>query len=100
MNTLNAIDLKRRGITAIEAALAFVPVHIMKHNQPAAVVLRESEYQHRVQKKSCRQNVGAAQWIMDYKPAGNRSKEDIDRQIADEHRSWETQEFCLLTAMC
>lgn len=79
MNTLRAVDLKRRGIAAIEEALAFVPVHIMKHNQPAAVVLRESEYQHLVQKKSRRQNVGAAQWIMNYKPAGSRSKEDIDR---------------------
>ncbi len=44
MNTLSAIDLKRRGIEAIEEKLAIGPVHILKHNRPAAVIIRESEY--------------------------------------------------------
>jgi PHD/YefM family antitoxin component YafN of YafNO toxin-antitoxin module len=89
MNTLTTVDLQRRGIAAIEEALAFGPVHIMKHNKPAAVILRESEYQHLIQTQSRKQNPGAAHWIMNYKPAGLRSKEEIDRQIANERNSWD-----------
>jgi PHD/YefM family antitoxin component YafN of YafNO toxin-antitoxin module len=90
MNTLNAVDLKRRGIVAIEEALAFGPVHIYKDNRPAAVVLLESEYQALLHKKSDLQNVDTIRWIMDLKPAtSSRSKEDIDRQITEEESSWE-----------
>ena len=89
MNTLTTVDLQRRGITAIEEALAFGPVHIMKHNKPAAVILRESEYQHLIKTHSSKQNPDTASWIMNYKPAGSRSKEDIDRQIANERNSWD-----------
>ena len=51
MNTLTAIDLKRRGLVAIEEKLALGPVHILKDNRPAAVIIRESEYQTLIQKK-------------------------------------------------
>ena len=51
MNTLSAIDLKRRGLVAIEEKLALGPVHILKDNRPAAVIIRESEYQTLIQKK-------------------------------------------------
>ena len=89
MNTLTTVDLKRRGIAAIEEALVFGPVHVMKHNKPTVVILRESEYQHLVQATSRKQNHNAAHWIMNYKPAGSRSKEEIDRQIANERNSWD-----------
>ena len=89
MNTLSTVDLQRRGIAAIEKALAFWPVHIMKHKKPAAVILQESEYQNLIQTTSRKQNPGAAHWIMNYKPAGLRSKEEIDRQIANERNSWD-----------
>lgn len=89
MNTLTTVDLKHRGIAAIEEALVFEPVHVMKHNKPTVVILRESEYQHLVQATSRKQNHNAAHWIMNYKPAGSRSKEEIDRQIANERNSWD-----------
>lgn len=89
MNTLTTVDLKRRGIAAIEEALAFGPVHIMKHNKPAVVILRESEYQHLIQRQSSKQNHDTALWIMNYKPAGSRSKEEIDRQIDNDRKSWD-----------
>jgi PHD/YefM family antitoxin component YafN of YafNO toxin-antitoxin module len=89
MNTLTTADLQRRGIAAIEEALVFGPVHIMKHNEPAAVILQESEYQHLIKTQSSKQNPDAARWIINYKPAGTRSKEEIDRQIANERNSWD-----------
>jgi len=74
MNTLSAIDLKRRGIEATEEKLAIVPVHILKHNRPAAVIIRESEYQNLLQKKITQQNQSAVSWILEYKSAATRSK--------------------------
>ncbi|NTU44796.1 MAG: type II toxin-antitoxin system Phd/YefM family antitoxin [Chlorobiaceae bacterium] len=88
MNTLSAVELKRRGIVAIEEALAFGPVHILKHNHPAAVVMLESEYQTLVQKTSGKHNADAVRWIMDFKPVGTRSQEEIDKQISQERSSW------------
>ena len=89
MNTLSAIDLKRRGIEAIEEKLAIGPVHILKHNRPAAVIIRESEYQTLLQKKISQQNQSAVSWILEYKSAGTRSKKDIDHQSQEERSSWE-----------
>jgi len=51
--------------------------------------VHRSEYQHLIQTQSRKQNPGAAHWIMNYKPAGLRSKEEIDRQIANERNSWD-----------
>ena len=45
MNTLTVSELKRRGMAAIEDGLRSGPVHIVKRNKPAAVVLTEAEYQ-------------------------------------------------------
>ncbi len=88
MNTLSAVDLKRRGMVAIEEKLALGPVHILKHNRPAAVIICESEYQTLIQKKMDHKNISAADWIINYKPAGTRSKHDIDQQIKEERSSW------------
>ncbi len=40
--------------------------------------------------KSRKQNCATAHWIMNYQPAGLRSKEDIDRQITNERNSWDS----------
>ena len=45
MNTLTVSELKRRGMAAIEEGLRSGPVHIVKRNKPAAVVLTEADYQ-------------------------------------------------------
>lgn len=45
VNTLTAAELKRRGMVAIEDGLRHGPLHIVKRNRPAAVVLTEEEYQ-------------------------------------------------------
>jgi PHD/YefM family antitoxin component YafN of YafNO toxin-antitoxin module len=44
MNTLPAQEIKRRGVKAIELALKNGPVHIIKNNSPACVVLTEAQY--------------------------------------------------------
>ena len=88
MNTLSAVDLKRRGIVAIEEKLVLGPVHILKDNRPAVVIIRESEYQTLIQKKIEPKNSSTVSWIIDYKPSGERSKKDIDRQLKEERSSW------------
>lgn len=44
MNILTNAQIKRRGIAAVEDALRHGPVHLVKRNRPAAVVLSEVEY--------------------------------------------------------
>ena len=44
MNVLTNEQIKRRGIAAEEEALRKGPVHLVKRNRPAAVVLSEGEY--------------------------------------------------------
>lgn len=43
-NTLAAGELKRRGIAAIEERLARGPVHVIRGNKPAVVVLSEEDF--------------------------------------------------------
>ena len=92
MNTITAVDLKHRGMMAIEKALAFGPVHILKDNKPTVVVLRESDYHALLLQKSAQNsNDTALNWIMDYKPAGALSKEEIDIRITEERHVWEAK---------
>lgn len=44
MVTMSAQEIKRRGISAVDDAVAREPVHIIKHNRPQYVVLREEDY--------------------------------------------------------
>lgn len=43
-NTLAAGELKRRGLAAIEEKLKRGPVHVIRRNKPAAVVLSEEDF--------------------------------------------------------
>ena len=45
MNTVTAQDIKRRGISAVDEALAQGPVHVIKNNRPQYVVMTEESYQ-------------------------------------------------------
>ena len=44
MNSIPAQDIKRRGITAVDALLRDGPVHVIKNNRPSYVVLTEAAY--------------------------------------------------------
>ena len=83
VNTLTAAELKRRGMVAIEDGLRHGPLHIVKRNKPAAVVLTEEEYQ-RLAFGSATLPAGgitALQWLLSSAPLGARSKAQIDADL-------------------
>ncbi|MCB1864641.1 MAG: prevent-host-death protein [Chromatiales bacterium] len=49
MNIIPAQEIKRRGIAAVDDALARGPVHVIKNNLPQYVVLTEENYQELLQ---------------------------------------------------
>jgi len=45
MNTIPARDIKRRGIAALDTVLEEGPVHVIKNDRPAYVILTEGQYE-------------------------------------------------------
>ena len=88
MNTLTVAELKRRGMAAIEDGLRRGPVHIVKRNRPAAVVLSEDDYQ-RLAQGNVAAPIGltALQWLLTHPANGKRSKAKIDAGLKAE-RAW------------
>jgi prevent-host-death family protein len=79
MNTLTVAELKRRGMAAIEEGLRRGPLHIVKRNRPAAVVVSEDEYQRLTHGKAATPpGITAVQWLLDQPTTGKRSKVRID----------------------
>jgi prevent-host-death family protein len=88
MNTLTVAELKRRGMAAIEDGLRRGPLHIVKRNRPAAVVLSEEEYQRLAHGKSAHPTgITAVQWLLNQPTTGKRSKAAIDVELKVE-RNW------------
>lgn len=88
MNTLTVSELKRRGMAAIEDGLRRGPVHIVKRNKPAAVVLSEAEYQKLAHGRVLSPgSVTAVQWLLNQQGLGKRSKAQIDAALKAE-RDW------------
>lgn len=98
MNTLQAQELRRRGLAAIEQALEKGPVRILKRNRPVAIVLTEQEFQRLVasgsravagqaDKKLKPEPMSAYDFLLSL-PPGNRTIRDIRRQIGEERTSW------------
>jgi hypothetical protein len=87
-NTVTAGEIKRRGMAAIEEGLRRGPVHIVKRNKLAAVVLSENEYR-RLSGNAVRKQRGltAAQWLLAHPTVGRRSKGRIDAALRAE-RGW------------
>lgn len=44
MNTIPVQEIKRRGITAVDALLTQGPVRVLKNNRPRYVVMSEAEF--------------------------------------------------------
>lgn len=87
-NILTAAELKRRGMAAIEEGLQKGPVHIVKRNRPAAVVLTEAEYQRLAGgRAAAAEGMTAVQWLLAHPGKGGRSKAQIDAGLRDE-RNW------------
>lgn len=88
MNTLTVSELKRRGMAAIEDGLRSGPVHIVKRNKPAAVVLSEADYQALAHGRVLAlDGVTAVQWLLNQRSTGKRSKAQIDATLNAE-RDW------------
>lgn len=87
-NTLTVAEIKRRGMAAIEDGLRRGPVHIVKRNKPAAVVLSEDEYQRLAHGRvATPTGMTAVQWLLGCSTIGRRSKAQIDAALKAE-RSW------------
>ena len=90
LNVLRSAELKRRGIAAVEEALRAGPVHLLKRNSPAAVVLSEAEY-NRLRRQADRPAAAGQScldWLLDLPSASpGRSKEAIDADLQQE-RDW------------
>jgi prevent-host-death family protein len=87
-NTLTVNEIKRRGMAAIEEGLRLGPVHIVKRNRPAAVVVSEEEFRRlMVGSEPAVPGMTAMQWLLNQPVAGERSKEDIDAALVAE-RAW------------
>lgn len=88
MNTLTVAELKRRGMAAIEDGLRRGPVHIVKRNRPAAVVLSEDDYLRLAHGKvAAPSGLTAIQWLLSQPATGKRSKAKIDADLNAE-RDW------------
>ncbi len=87
-NTVSVAEIKRRGMSAIADSLRRGPVHIIKRNKMAAVVLSESDYQRLTnQKLPPPSGMTAMQWLLAQPTAGKRSKNQIDADLKAE-RAW------------
>lgn len=87
-NTLTVAEIKRRGMAAIEEGLRRGPVHIVKRNKPAAVVLTEEDYQRLTQGQvATPSGMTALQWLLSQPASGTRSKSQIDAGLKAE-RTW------------
>ncbi|WP_339649848.1 hypothetical protein [Halopseudomonas pelagia] len=86
-NTVTIAEIKRRGMATIEEGLRWGPVHIIKRNKSAAVVLSEEEYLRLTgEQVPAVQRTTAMQWLLT-QPAGIREKAEIDTSLAEE-RDW------------
>ncbi|MEA3469921.1 MAG: hypothetical protein U9R57_17095 [Thermodesulfobacteriota bacterium] len=91
MNTLPAQEIKRRGVKAIELALKDGPVHIIKNNSPACVVLTEAQYAQlttpHLPKKT--KNTNLLQWLLHKKSTGRKTREELDAILTAERDEWD-----------
>ncbi|QEA13301.1 type II toxin-antitoxin system Phd/YefM family antitoxin [Comamonas flocculans] len=90
MNTLTIAEIKRRGMAAIGEKLQHGPVHVLKRNRPAAVMLSEEEYRRLTSAQSpLVPGMTAAQWLLaqTQAPTGHRERAEIDAALAEE-RAW------------
>lgn len=89
MRTLSALEIKRRGVAAIEEALKDDgPVYVIKNNRPACVILSEDDYTSIIKQQKL--EIATLWNILDNRPwQGQRSKKNIDKQMHQERDSWD-----------
>lgn len=86
MNSLTAAELKRRGMAAIEEGLRRGPVHLVKRNKPAAVVLSSKDYERLSLGNGVKSGgMTAVQWLLNQ--PGKRKKQ-LDKSLRTERDGW------------
>jgi hypothetical protein len=88
MQTLPAHEIKRRGLAAIEELLANGPVHILKRNRPACVVLSETEYARLVPPASGTARPSAWEQLLAPAGSGGGDRADADARLDRERDGW------------
>lgn len=95
MQTLPAQELKRRGLAALDKLLPAGPVHVLRNNRPAAVVLSPEEYARLAGRAIAAGQAAPAGTIWDFirnpppvawKP---RTREEVDADLRAERASWD-----------
>jgi len=87
-NVISAQELKRRGISAVDAALKKGPVHVIRRNQPSYVILSEEDYQ----RLTAFQGASERLWdrlLAEESRTSGRSASEINQQLTGERDSWE-----------
>jgi len=78
MNSIPAQEIKRRGISAVDEALRYGPVHIIKNNRPSYVVLTEVAFAEflQAQQEAARESLRAS--LADLKAGRTNRYEDAE----------------------
>ena len=89
MNSLTAAELKRRGMAAVDEALRHGPVHLIKRNKPAAVVISAKEYARLSVGSGAKQpGMTAVQWLLKQPVTGTKRKGQLDKWLRAERDGW------------
>ena len=93
MNILTNEQIKRRGIAAVEDALRHGPVHLVKRNRPAAVVVTEAEFTRlssldEPATGSKSKKMTSMEWFLSDQPGGKLDAAGLARRIKEERDSW------------
>jgi hypothetical protein len=88
MNTIPATEIKRRGIAALEEHIKNGPIHIIKNNRLACVVLSEEDYAVLLQQAQIVPKNTLWELLDDRPWVGKRTKADITKQVKKERDSW------------
>jgi len=81
LNVLRSAELKRRVIVAAEEALRAGPVHLLKRNSPAGVVLSEADYNRlqRLVDRPATAGTSCLEWLLDLPPRTTWPQQGGDR---------------------
>lgn len=91
MNSISAGEIKRRGISAVDAALRDGPVRIIKNNRPRYVVMTEEGHAALTRTAvptgadTLRSLLGDPAW----RQGAGRDRAQLDRSIAEQRDSWD-----------
>ncbi len=85
--TIPAHEIKRRGISVVDEALRKGPVHVISRNRLHYVILSEKEYERLLGHRQAVSRLWDS--LLTAGTPGARRADDIQRQIHDEHETWE-----------